>query len=189
MSKACRASAIACRNVRLELQLLPAWKLTPMTSKPSSAARPSSSPTASSLAPNFGLSLKVDSESSTAMRSTSLECYSKESNTQTTGYTQHGSKRICSVSFTWPCQCNERFWAAHPHSRKSLYSLRERRHIWCVPVVWPCVRKWFCQVSHPGIGPAEAHPVTPIQSDKVRREQLFSIYRVVYKWINTLKKK
>lgn len=77
-SKTCLASAMACLNVKLSVHPLPTWKLTPMTSKPSSSARSSSFSTVSSLAPNFELSLSSDLESSTAMRSTSLESDSKD---------------------------------------------------------------------------------------------------------------
>lgn len=71
-SKTCRASAMPCLNGKLPVHPLPTWKLTPMTSKPSSPASFSSLPTDPSLAPNFELSFTSDLESSTAMRRTSL---------------------------------------------------------------------------------------------------------------------
>lgn len=71
---------MACLNARLLVHLLPTWKLTPMMSKPSFAACSNSLPAVSSLAPNFRLSWKIDDESSTTMRSNSLECDSKHFN-------------------------------------------------------------------------------------------------------------
>lgn len=76
-SKTRRASSMACLKAELLVQPLPTWKLTPTTSKFSSLARPSNCLTVGSLAPNFGLSLIIDLESSTAIRITSLESDSK----------------------------------------------------------------------------------------------------------------
>lgn len=64
---------MACVYVSGSVQPLPTWKLTPITSKPSSLALSSNSRLLFNVAPNFTLSLHTAFESSVAMRRTNLQ--------------------------------------------------------------------------------------------------------------------
>lgn len=73
MSNTQRASVMACVYVSGSVQPLPTWKLTPITSNPSSFALSSSIRLLFNVAPNFTLSLHTAFESSVAIRRTSLQ--------------------------------------------------------------------------------------------------------------------
>lgn len=73
MSKTQRASDIAWLYVSGSVQPLPTWKLTPITSSPSSFALSSNSRLLFNVAPNFTLNRHTALESSVAIRRTSLQ--------------------------------------------------------------------------------------------------------------------